>query len=151
VRAQVLSRDEPSIEACPALVVVGGRYVGGIVRCSRRPADPHRAGGYGLFGAAEHVFLLGPPLLLPLGLILLRTPVLARPFAWLAVILGVTSPILGLAGLFAVTANNNGPAGAAINALVAAQGPWIIAAGVTLPLRHGGEPRSSRLRKRRAR
>jgi hypothetical protein len=106
---------------------------------------------YGLFAAAEHVFLLGPPLLLPLGLILLRTPVLPRPFAWLAVILGVIGPILGLVGLFSVTANNNGPAGAAINALVAAQGLWIIAAAVALPLRHCGEPRSSRLRKRRAR
>jgi len=45
---------------------------------------------YGLFAAAEHVFLLTPPLLLPLGLILLRTPVLPRPFAWLTAILGVT-------------------------------------------------------------
>jgi hypothetical protein len=41
----------------------------------------------------------------------------------------------GLAGLFAVTANNNGPVGAAINALVAAEALWIIAAALTLPLR----------------
>ena len=90
---------------------------------------------YGLFAAAEHVFLLAPPLLLPLGLILLRIPILPRPFAWLALILGVAGPVLGLAGLFTVTANNNGPVGAAINALVAAQGLWIIAAAVALPLR----------------
>jgi hypothetical protein len=49
-------------------------------------------------------------------------------------VLGATGPILGLIGLFTVTANNNGPAGAAINALVAAQGLWI-AASITLPLR----------------
>ena len=90
---------------------------------------------YGLFAAAEHVFLLAPALLLPLGLILLRTPVLPRPFAPAAVILGVTGPVLGLAGLFTVTANNNGPVGAAINALVAAQGLWVIAAAATLALR----------------
>ena len=90
---------------------------------------------YGLFAAAEHVFLLAPPLLLPLGLILLRTPILPRPFALLAVILGVTGPVLGLVGLFTVTANNNGPAGAAINALVGAQGLWMIAAAVAMPLR----------------
>ena len=90
---------------------------------------------YGLFAATEHVFVLAPPLLLPLGLILLRVPVLPRPFGLLALILGVIAPILGLAGLFTVTANNNGPVGAAINALVAAQGLWMIAASLTLPLR----------------
>jgi hypothetical protein len=90
---------------------------------------------YGLFAAAEHLFLLAPPLLLPLGLILLRAPVLPRPFGLLAVIIGAVGPVLGLAGLFTVTANNNGPTGAAINALVAAQGLWIIAAAATLPLR----------------
>lgn len=99
---------------------------------------------YGLFAATEHVFLLAPPLFLPLGLILLRTPVLPRPFALLAVTFGVIAPILGLAGLFTVTANNNGPVGAAINALVAAEGLWIIAASLTLPLRArsaSGQPR----------
>ncbi|HYV79620.1 MAG TPA: hypothetical protein VE979_15940, partial [Streptosporangiaceae bacterium] len=90
---------------------------------------------YGLFAATEHVFLLAPPLFLALGLILLRTPLLPRAFAWLAVILGALGPVLGLAGLFTVTANNNGPVGAAINALVAAQGLWIAAASITLPLR----------------
>lgn len=90
---------------------------------------------YGLFAAVEHVFLLAPPLLLPLGLILLRAPVLPRPFAVLAVTLGALGPVLGVAGLFTVIANNNGPTGAAINALVAAQGLWIIAASLTLPLR----------------
>ena len=49
--------------------------------------------------------MLAPALLLPLGLILLRTPVLPWPFAPAAVILGVTGPVLGLAGLFTVTAN----------------------------------------------
>ena len=97
-----------------------------------------------MFAAAEHVFLLAPPLLLPLALILLRIPVLPRPFAWLAVILGITGPILGLAGLFTVTANNNGAAGTAINALVAAQGLWIIAAAMTLPLRRPNGRRSDR-------
>jgi hypothetical protein len=90
---------------------------------------------YGLFAATEHVFLLAPPLFLPLGLILLRTALLPRVFAPLAVTFGVIAPFLGLAGLFAVTANNNGPVGAAINVLVAAEAMWIIAASLTLPLR----------------
>lgn len=41
---------------------------------------------YGLFAAVEHAFLIPPPPLLPLGLILLRASVLPRAFAWLAVI-----------------------------------------------------------------
>jgi hypothetical protein len=90
---------------------------------------------YGLFAATEHVFLLVPPLFLPLGLILLRTAILPRLFALLAVTFGVIAPFLGLAGLFTVTANNNGPVGAAINALVAAEAIWIVAASLTLPLR----------------
>ena len=45
---------------------------------------------YGLFAAAEHVFLLAPPLFLPLGLILLRIPLLPRAFALLAVTFGIT-------------------------------------------------------------
>jgi hypothetical protein len=90
---------------------------------------------YGLFAATEHVFLLAPPLFLPLGLILLRTAILPRLFALLAVAFGVIAPFLGLAGLFTVTANNNGPVGAAINILVAAEALWIIAASLTLPLR----------------
>src|SRR5215831_10117914 len=90
---------------------------------------------YGLYAATEHVFLLVPPLFLPLGLILLRTAILPRLFALLAVTFGVIAPILGLAGLFAVTANNNGPVGAAINALVAAEALWIIAASLALALR----------------
>ena len=90
---------------------------------------------YGLFAATEHVFLLVPPLFLALGLILLRTAILPRGFALLAVTFGVIAPSLGLAGLFAVTANNNGPVGAAINALVAAQGLWVIAASFTLVYR----------------
>jgi hypothetical protein len=61
--------------------------------------------------------------------------VLPRPFAPVAVIFGAIAPVLGLAGLFTVTANNNGPVGAAINSLVALQGLWIIAASLTLPLR----------------
>jgi hypothetical protein len=90
---------------------------------------------YGLFAATEHVFLLAPPLFLPLGLILLRTAILPRLFALLAVTFGIIAPFLGLAGLFTVTANNNGPVGTAINALVAAEALWIVAASLTLPLR----------------
>jgi hypothetical protein len=90
---------------------------------------------YGLFAAVEHVFLIAPPLLLPLGLVLLRTPVLPRPFALLAVVLGALGPVLGLAGLFTITASNNGPVGAVINALVAVQGLWIAAASIALAYR----------------
>jgi hypothetical protein len=99
------------------------------------PQTTTAAVAYGLFAAVEHVFLIAPPLLLPLGLVLFRTPVLPRPFALLAVVLGALGPVLGLAGLFAVTANNNGPTGVAINALLAAQGLWIAAASITLAYR----------------
>ena len=85
---------------------------------------------YGLFAAVEQVIVIAPPLLLPLGLILLRAPLLPRAFAWLAVILGALGPILGLAGLFTANAGNTGPVGAAINALLAAQGLWIAAASI---------------------
>jgi len=94
------------------------------------PQTTTAVAAYGLFAAVERVFLIAPPLLLPLGLILLRTPLLPRAFAWLAVILGALGPILGLAGLFTVTTNDNGPTGAAINALLAAQGLWIAAAAI---------------------
>jgi hypothetical protein len=87
---------------------------------------------YGLFAATEHLFLLAPPLLLPLGLILARTALLPRAFARLAVLLGVLGPVLGLVGLFTVTGNNNGLVGMAINVLVAAQGFWMIGASVAL-------------------
>jgi hypothetical protein len=90
---------------------------------------------YGLFAAVEHIFLLAPPLLLPLGLILLRTTILPRALAAAAVALGIAGPVLGLAGLFTVTANNNGPVGTAINILVALDGLWILTAAVVLPLR----------------
>jgi hypothetical protein len=81
------------------------------------------------------VFLLVPLLFLPLGLILLRARVLPRPFALSAVIFGVIAPVLGLAGLFTVTANNNGPVGAAINVLVGVESLWILAASLVLPRR----------------
>jgi len=77
---------------------------------------------------------------LPLGLILLRTATLPRLFALLAVTFGLIAPFLGLAGLFTVTANNNGPVGTAINALVAAEAIWIVAASLTLPLRRPQVP-----------
>lgn len=101
---------------------------------SAAPGDPQTTtavAAWGLSAAVEHVFLIAPPLLLPLGLILLRTPLLPRAFAWLAVILGALGPALGLVGLFTVTANN-GPTGVAINALVAAQVLWIAAASIML-------------------
>jgi hypothetical protein len=95
---------------------------------------------YGLFAGVEHVFLIAPPLL-PLGLILLRTSLLPRAFAWAAVLLGAMGPVLGLAGLLAVTANNNGTVGAAINALLPAQALWIAAASIiTLAYRRPTSP-----------
>jgi len=63
------------------------------------------------------------------------TSLLLRAFAWLTVVLGALGPILGLARLFTVAVNNNGPTGAAINALLAAQGLRIIAASITLAYR----------------
>ncbi len=53
-----------------------------------------------LIKAVQHVFLIAPALLLPLGFVLLGSNVLPRVFAYLALAMGTTLQIFGLLGLF---------------------------------------------------
>jgi hypothetical protein len=53
--------------------------------------------------AVGRVFLIAPPLLLPLGAVLLGSRLLPRAFGYSAVGFGVASIILGLAALFSAT------------------------------------------------
>jgi len=77
--------------------------------------------------AVGRVFLLAPPLLLPLGAAILASNVLPRrTFGYTAVVFGASSIALGLAQLFSTTAFN-------INLyLIIAQNIWVLAAAVTL-------------------
>ena len=83
-----------------------------------------------LIKAVQHVFLISPALLLPLGAVLLGSRVLPRAFAYLALALGATLQVLGLVGLF-------GALQPVIDGLLIVQGVWFLAAAVTLAVRAG--------------
>jgi hypothetical protein len=72
------------------------------------------------------VFLIAPPLLLPLGAVLLGSRLLPRALGYTAVAFGAASIILGLAALFSATAFS-----LAI-ILIIAESPWVLAAGGAL-------------------
>jgi hypothetical protein len=89
-----------------------------------------------LIKAIQHVFLIAPALLLPLGAVLLGSRVLPRAFAYLALALGSALQVLGLVGLFAVLQP-------VIDVLLIVQGFWFLAAALTLlvrPLSAPGNP-----------
>ncbi|HLZ84536.1 MAG TPA: hypothetical protein VKQ54_13305 [Caulobacteraceae bacterium] len=79
----------------------------------------------GLIRAAEHVFLIAPTLLIPLGLVLLRTRVLARPFAYSGLVIGACLQILVLARLF-------GALQPVVDGVLIVQSAWFAAAGAAL-------------------
>lgn len=85
---------------------------------------------WGTYAAAEHIFLITPPIFLPLGVALLGGRALPRPFGYSAIVCGLVSIILGFVGLLTVSASNNGPVGAAINYLIYVESAWIIVAAV---------------------
>jgi hypothetical protein len=72
------------------------------------------------------VFLIAPPLLLPLGAVVLSSRLLPRAFGHTAVAFGVASIILGLAALFSATAFS-----LAI-ILIIAESAWVLAAAGAL-------------------
>ena len=78
-----------------------------------------------LIKAVQHVFLIAPALLLPLGVVLLRSRVLPRIFAYLALLIGATLQIFGLVGLFGVLQP-------VIDDVLIVQALWFVAAGVAL-------------------
>jgi hypothetical protein len=80
--------------------------------------------------AVQHVFLIAPALLLPLGLVLLGSTILPRVFAYTGLALGAALQLLGLMGLFK-------PLQALIDALLIVQALWFVAAAVVLTARRG--------------
>ena len=72
------------------------------------------------------MFLIAPPLLLPLGAVVLGSRLLPRAFGYTAVAFGAASIILGLAALFSATAFS-----LAI-ILIIAESAWILAAAGAL-------------------
>lgn len=90
--------------------------------------------GFDLMSTFIRVFPLvpAPAVYLPIGVLLLRTSVLPRLFAYLAISLGVAFVIAGLVGILV-------PAAAVATAgLASIQVIWIIAAAIALRLRAGG-------------
>ncbi len=78
-----------------------------------------------LIKATQHVFLIAPAVLLPLGYILLTSSVLPRLFAYLALVLGAALQIFGLLGVFNVLQP-------VIDVLLIVQSLWFVAAAVAL-------------------
>ena len=78
-----------------------------------------------LIKAVQHVFLIAPALLLPLGAVLLGSQVLPRVFAYLALTIGTTLQIFGLVGLFGVLQP-------IIDDVLIVQALWFVAAGIAL-------------------
>lgn len=78
-----------------------------------------------LIKGVQHVFLIAPALLLPLGIVILGSSVLPRVFGYLALVLGATLQTLGLAGLFATLQP-------VIDVVLIVQGVWFLAASVAL-------------------
>jgi hypothetical protein len=76
--------------------------------------------------AVGRVFLIAPPLLLPLGAVLLGSQLLPRAFGYTAIAFGVASIILGLAALFSATAFS-----LAI-ILIIAESAWVLVAAGAL-------------------
>ena len=83
-----------------------------------------------LIKAVQHVFLIAPALLLPLGVVLLSTRVLPRLFAYLALTLGATLQILGFVGLFNILQP-------VIDILLIVQALWFVAVAIVLIMREG--------------
>ena len=78
-----------------------------------------------LIKAVQHVFLIAPALLLPLGVVLLGSRVLPRAFAYLALAIGTTLQIFGLVGLLGVLQP-------VIDDVLIVQALWFVAAGFAL-------------------
>jgi hypothetical protein len=80
--------------------------------------------------AIQHVFLIAPALLLPLGAVLLGSRLLPRVFGYLALMLGSLLQILGLVGLFTALQP-------VIDNLLTAELVWMAAAAIALALGRG--------------
>lgn len=83
---------------------------------------------HNLIKAVQHVFLIAPALLLPVGVVLAGSQILPRVFTYSALALGATLQGLGLLGLFNVLQP-------VIDVLLIVQASWFVAAAVALALR----------------
>ena len=81
----------------------------------------------GLIKAVQHVFLIAPALLLPLGVVILRTKVLSGAFGWTALAIGAALQALGLFGLFAALQP-------VIDSVLVVQSLWFMAAAIAIGL-----------------
>jgi len=81
-----------------------------------------------LIKAVQHVFLIAPALLLPLGVVLLDSNVLPTGFAVVGLAIGGALQVLGLIGLFARLQP-------VIDTILIVQALWFVAAGSTLLFR----------------
>ena len=100
----------------------------GAVSATEMGDTPSALASNNLIKAVQHVFLIAPALLLPLGFVLLGSNVLPRGFAYLALAIGATLQIFGLLGLFNILQP-------VIDVLLIVQSFWFGAAAVTLLLR----------------
>jgi len=79
----------------------------------------------GLIKAVQHVFLIAPALLLPLGVVLLRSRALPLVFAYSALVLGATLQVLGVVGLFSALQP-------VVDVILIVQALWFVLAGLAL-------------------
>jgi len=88
--------------------------------------------------AVQHLYFIvaAPALFLPLGIVLLNSPVLPRVFGHLALILATAFASLGVIFLFSLTLP--GP----VTAFAGVQALWWLAAAITLIVRSGKIPNS---------
>ena len=78
-----------------------------------------------LIKAVQHVFLIAPALLIPLGVVLVDSSLLPGLLGYLALLLGVTLQILGLVGLFNLLQ-------LVIDDVLIVQALWFVAAAIAL-------------------
>ena len=78
-----------------------------------------------LIKAVQHIFLIAPALLLPLGVVLLDSRLLPRVFAYLALAIGATLQVLGLFGLFHALQP-------VIDVVLIVQSVWFVAASIRM-------------------
>lgn len=86
-----------------------------------------------VISAVQHLYFIvaAPAVFLPLGIILVRSPILPRIFGYLALILAAAFVALGAVFMLSLALP------AWVTAFAAVQGLWWLAAGVTLVIRSG--------------
>jgi len=81
----------------------------------------------GLIKAVQHVFLIAPALLLPLGFVLATTRLIGRLLAWSALLIGASLQGLGLAGIFMRLQP-------VIDVVLIVQAAWFVLAGLAFAI-----------------